>query len=737
MMSSLLTRAYYALKPSIPWQARLALRRRLARRVRRRLPDRWYINEAAGRVPDGWPGWPDGKQFAFVVTHDVDGTRGLDRCLHLAETDRRHWIQAAFNFVPEGPYVLPAWVRDLLTGHGFEVGVHDLHHDGTLYMSRERFTADARTINRYLEAWRAVGFRSAFMFHELSWIRDLDVLYDASTFDVDPFEPQPDGANTIFPFWVARDDGTGYVELPYTLTQDSTLFVLLQETSIDTWRRKLDWIVERGGMALVNVHPDYTNFDGRPGAREFDVRLYEDFLDYAVRRYGRDGWFALPRQVAEYVRRAFPLRPPRERRVGSAVQPSGASSAATESPAVAAGWRLRGKRAAMVVFSHYPADPRVLRAAETLASEGMSVDVLCLTDDDGDARRELLNGVDVLRIPLKRRRGRMTEYVIQYATFIARCFAILAARSVRRRYDVVYVHNMPDVLVLTALVPKLLGAKVILDLHDPMPELMMSIFNLPPDSVPVRTLKRLEKWSISLADAALTVNAACKRLFSSRSCTAEKMGVVMNSPDDKVFGFRSPCPTSCTDRVPGTPFVIMYHGSLVERNGLHVAVAALAEVRRAVPDAELWIYGPANAFLERVMAQVRAKGLTDAVQYRGRVRSQDIVAAIAQCDVGVIPNERSIFTELNTPTRIFEYLAVGKPVIAPAAPGIRDYFDDDSLIFFDLGNAADLARRIEYVYSHPAEVLEVVQRGQDVYRAHGWREQRRTLVNVTAELVSR
>ena len=101
MMSSLLTRAYYALKPSIPWQARLALRRRLARRVRRRLPDRWYINEAAGRVPDGWPGWPDGKQFAFVVTHDVDGTRGLDRCLHLAETDRRHWIQAAFNFVPE------------------------------------------------------------------------------------------------------------------------------------------------------------------------------------------------------------------------------------------------------------------------------------------------------------------------------------------------------------------------------------------------------------------------------------------------------------------------------------------------------------------------------------------------------------------------------------------------------------------------------------------------------------
>src|SRR5687767_9622407 len=114
----------------------------------------------------------------------------------------------------------------------------------------------------------------------------------------------------------------------------------------------------------------------------------------------------------------------------------------------------------------------------------MNVDVICLMDD-GEPKRQTLHGVDVMRLPLKRRRGGMLGYVAQYGAFIAMAFAVLAARSLTRRYDVVYVHNMPDVLVLSALVPKLLGAKVILDLHDPMPELMMSIFGLRPDSLPV------------------------------------------------------------------------------------------------------------------------------------------------------------------------------------------------------------------------------------------------------------
>jgi hypothetical protein len=293
---------YYLLKPAIPWRVRLALRRVHATRLKRRFSTSWPIDSAAGRPPEGWPGWPDGKQFAFVLTHDVEGRRGLERCCRLARLEIDLGLRSSFNFVPEGQYTMPKTVLRFLRRHGFEVGVHDLRHDGSLYRSRKTFSAAAQQINRCLREWGAVGFRSGFMFHNLRWLQDLDILYDTSTFDTDPFEPQPDGVQTIFPFWVPRADGTGYVELPCTLPQDSTLFVVFQEASIDVWKRKLDWVAAHGGLALLNVHPDYINFDGRPRSSEYGVELYTSFLEYVCQRYGRRAWFALPRAVATYVR---------------------------------------------------------------------------------------------------------------------------------------------------------------------------------------------------------------------------------------------------------------------------------------------------------------------------------------------------------------------------------------------------------------------------------------------------
>lgn len=389
----------------------------------------------------------------------------------------------------------------------------------------------------------------------------------------------------------------------------------------------------------------------------------------------------------------------------------------------------------MVLFSYYPMDPRPRRSAEALVNEGMTVEVVCLREAD-DPRRQTWNGVDILRVPLQRRRGGLFGYVYQYLAFLLMSSVILAVRSLTRRYDLVYVHNMPDILVFSALLPKIFGAKVILDLHDPMPELMMTIFNLRPDALPVRILKRLEKWSIGLADGALTVNLACHRLFASRSCRPAKIRVVMNSPDEEIFGFQPPPPNPSARPTPGKPFVIMCHGSLVERNGVDLAVDAVARLRESVPGVELRIYGAATPFLERVMATVPTQGLAGVVRYLGPKRLEDIVKAIDECDVGIIPNQRSLFTEINTPTRIFEYLALGKPVIAPRAAGIQDYFDTKSLIFFELGDSEDLARQIEYVFFHPREVVETVKRGQEVYLAHTWREERRTLVNVAGELLS-
>jgi glycosyltransferase involved in cell wall biosynthesis len=403
-------------------------------------------------------------------------------------------------------------------------------------------------------------------------------------------------------------------------------------------------------------------------------------------------------------------------------------------PATARGKRLAEQRVAMVTFSPYPFDPRPRRSADALKGEGATVDLICLAHGN-DARREVLNGINVLRIPLNHPRRGKFEYAFRYAAFILITSVIFAVRSLRRRYDLVYVHNMPDILVLSSLVPKALGAKVVLDLHDPMPELMVTIFRAARDSKSVELLERLEKWSIAQADLVITVNVACKRIFSSRSCRPEKIAVVMNSPDGRIFPFRATHPEAFTRKTDNKPFVIMYHGSLVERNGLDVAIEALSQVRESVPAAELRIFGATTPFLERMMQQAQNKNLHESVRYLGSRRLEDLVTEIENCDLGVIPNRWNAFTEINTPTRIFEYLALGKPVIAPATPGIQDYFDKDSLLFFEPGNPGGLAQQIEYAFSHPREVQEIVQRAQQVYLEHTWDRERQTLLDRVNELL--
>ena len=754
-------RIYYRVKPFVPQLLRTAVRRQLALRLRDKVSEVWPIMPGSDRPPENWPGWPDGKKFAVVLTHDVESEGGLQKCRDLMRLESEIGFRSSFNFIPEGNYRVPGELRDELAKNGFEIGIHDLQHDGRLFASRREFSRKATRINNYLREWKASGFRSGFMLHKLDWLHELEIEYDTSTFDTDPFEPQPEGRHTIFPFWVTRrrngavssSNGRdkGYVEIPYTLPQDSTLFLLLREQTIDIWLRKLDWIASRGGMVLVDTHPDYMAFGATPRkGGEYSAELYKQLLAYLLSRYRGDYWHALPRDVAAYSKAyhekiisdnetSYNQRPAEiESTFSKGDTPGGRTVANGAGRGVALlenRWRLRGKRAAVLLFSYYPADPRPLRAAEALAAEGVTIDLFCLQQSSKDLRQEKINGVNVYRMPLERHRGGKARYLRQYSAFILSSLAALARRAFSQRYDLVHVHNMPDALVFSALVPKLLGAKVILDLHDPMPELMQSIFNLPKESFSVRLLEKLEKWSISFSDAVLTVNLACKKIYSGRSCPSEKITVVMNAPDEDVFPIVGRKAEFRANGESPHSLAILYHGSLVKRNGFDLAVDALEKVRRRIPAAELFVCGERTAFFDEVMSAAEIRGLGTAIRYLGMKNRRQIVEVIESCDLGIIPNHRNLFTTINTPTRIFEYLAIGKPVIAPRAAGIQDYFGDDELIYFELGNSEDLARKIEYVYFHPTEVEETVRRGQQVYVGHQWKTEKRNLIHVASELV--
>lgn len=298
-----MTRLYYFFKPIIPRRLQLFVRRLLGKTFSEKYKNVWPIFPGSEKKPESWIGWPDGKRFALVLTHDVEWRKGHDRCIELLELEKKLGFKSSFNLVPER-YKVDKELRDFIVKEGFEVGVHGLKHDGKLFRSRKIFSERAIKINQYLKEWNSIGFRAPAVHHNLKWIGELNIEYDLSTFDTDPFMPQPDGVGTIFPFLVERTNAQpSYVELPYTLDQDFTLFILLNETSPQIWIDKLNWIAKNGGMALVIVHPDYINFENKNKFEEYPVSFYFDFLNYIKEKYAGQYWNALPREVSAYYKK--------------------------------------------------------------------------------------------------------------------------------------------------------------------------------------------------------------------------------------------------------------------------------------------------------------------------------------------------------------------------------------------------------------------------------------------------
>lgn len=292
---------YYHLKPFIPRWFQIRLRRTRAKLILRSQKNIWPIDENAATSPNNWKGWPGGKRFAFIVTHDVDTAVGRDRCRHLARLEQDFGFRSSFNFVPER-YDVGEELRNDLSRNGFEIGVHGLKHDGKYLRSRKIWEERAKKINGYIEKWKSAGYRMPCVQSNLDWMHDLNVLYDASTFDTDPLEPKPDGVGTIFPFWVPGLNGNkGFVEIPYTLPQDFSLFIILKQKSIDIWKKKLDWIAEKGGMALILTHPDYMNpGSSKNRAEEYPIRYYLELLRYVHDTYKNSFYHVLPRDLAKF-----------------------------------------------------------------------------------------------------------------------------------------------------------------------------------------------------------------------------------------------------------------------------------------------------------------------------------------------------------------------------------------------------------------------------------------------------
>ena len=297
------TKAYYFLKPAIPRAMQLALRQRYRAVQEAREFPAWPIEPLlVNKVADvltktvasnsGKPVyrlslWPEGKRFCFVITHDVEWDTGLSNALRLADIEKRLGFISSWNIVPER-YPIDWSIVDRLRQDGFEIGVHGLKHDGKLFQSHRLFQKRLEKIHEYASKWGATGFRSPSTLRNVHWMPELQFEYDSSFPDTDPYEPQPGGCCSIWPYFIDH-----LVELPLTMPQDHTLFEILGHKDISVWKKKADWIESRHGMVLINVHPDYMLAEDR-------LALYEEFL--LSMKAKNEMWHALPREVARWWR---------------------------------------------------------------------------------------------------------------------------------------------------------------------------------------------------------------------------------------------------------------------------------------------------------------------------------------------------------------------------------------------------------------------------------------------------
>lgn len=460
---------FYLLKPLFPRPTQIGLRKAYARYQRRSVGDVWPVLASAAAPPPGWRGWPDGKAFALVLTHDVETARGVDRCRMVMDMEERLGFRSAFYFVPER-YRVPAGLREEMARRGFEVAVHGLRHDLTLFQSEDGFRSQARAINRYLRDWGASGFRSPYMVRNLDWIcRYLDVEYDTSTFDTDPFELQPEGVGTIFPFVVEDASGTGRrcIQLPCTLPQDLTLFVLLGEGGIGLWKKKLEWIAGRGGMALFDTHPDYMQAGRHTACDEYPARFYEEFLDDIRLRFAGQYWHALPREVASFARAAMGIP--------AAGAAEGRGPGSGEAPPAARG-AVAGRRI-WIDLDNTPHVPFFKPIVRELRGRGHEVVV---TARDAFQVYDLARRMGVDCVKVGRHYGR--NRFLKVAGLFIRALQLLP-RVLRRRPDLALSHGSRSQLIVATL---LRIPSVLIEDYEyaRFPPLMRATWRIVPEVIP-------------------------------------------------------------------------------------------------------------------------------------------------------------------------------------------------------------------------------------------------------------
>jgi glycosyltransferase involved in cell wall biosynthesis len=398
------------------------------------------------------------------------------------------------------------------------------------------------------------------------------------------------------------------------------------------------------------------------------------------------------------------------------------------------------KTVCMPVYSYYPFDPRVRRAAKSLIENGYSVDVICLRGES-EKKSENIDGINVHRLPLVHIRGGYFRYLYNYIMFFLLSFFMLNSLDRKRHYDVVHVHSLPDFLVFIALVQKWKGRKIILDLHEAMPEIFAARFKKDMDSRIVNIPLFLETSSISFASRIITVNDAIKKIYMNRGGVPQKkIVVIMNSPD-KMQRTRKDISEFKTKLDLENKFVVVYVGGINQERNIEVIIKAIAKAKPKIPNIYFILFGhtlgqKGEGYKNRLKTLTLKLGLKENVFIGGRLPPQDVSSYLDLADFGVVSYVSNPLTEVAVPNKVFEYIALDKPVISVHLRALHSLFGDEALLYYEPESANDLAAKMIKLYENKNELDEMKNNAKEVYERCKWDVMRKRLQKMYNELIT-
>lgn len=385
---------------------------------------------------------------------------------------------------------------------------------------------------------------------------------------------------------------------------------------------------------------------------------------------------------------------------------------------------MKAKRICFVRMNYFPEEAHVRKNAEALMAAGYEVDVICLRDK-GEKARDEFRGVRVHRLPLMHKRTSALRYIFEYAAFFVMSSWLLMWLHIRRRYRMIEVYNVPDLLVFVALAPRLLGARVVLYMFEATPEMYIDRFELKPGGIVEKLLRFQERISVWFAHRSIVEGPYEREMRGNRGSDVKKIGVVMNVPESHLF-------TPSQEGSAGEEtYDIVTHGSLLKRYGIQTLIEAVPQIRAAIPNLRVWVVGDGE-YRDELEALSRDTGVNDCVVFTGWIKHEQVAGYIQRCKVGVVP---MLYNQL--PNKLFEYVSMGVPSVVGDVPSIRRAFGEHEVLYYQTGDASQLADGVLRIYRDEAAAMEMAARAKETYKKYTWDVMRDVYVGIHEEVLNR